>query len=78
MAARGYAAPSATATFHDRSTFYFGPLRRGRAGFVDGFPRGAARADAAEVQEALRLAVQRFFRRETGRRPSVLPVVLEL
>jgi ribonuclease J len=37
-----------------------------------------ARADVAEVQEALRLAVRRFFRRETGRKPSVLPVVLEL
>jgi ribonuclease J len=37
-----------------------------------------ARADVAEVQEALRVAVRRFFRREVGRRPSVLPVVLEL
>jgi ribonuclease J len=37
-----------------------------------------ARADAAEVQEALRSAVRRFFRRTTGRRPAVLPVVLEL
>ncbi|HET9552490.1 MAG TPA: ribonuclease J [Anaeromyxobacteraceae bacterium] len=38
----------------------------------------SARADAAEVQEALRTAVRRFFRRTTGRRPAVLPVVLEL
>jgi ribonuclease J len=37
-----------------------------------------ARADAGEVQEAIRLAVRRFFRRVTGRRPTVLPVVLEL
>ncbi|MGC4001183.1 MAG: ribonuclease J [Anaeromyxobacter sp.] len=37
-----------------------------------------ARADVAEVQEALRLAVRRHFRRTTGRRPTVLPVVLEL
>jgi ribonuclease J len=37
-----------------------------------------ARADVAEVQEALRGAVRRWFRREVGRRPSVLPVVLEL
>jgi len=37
-----------------------------------------ARADVAEVQEALRDAVRRWFRREVGRRPSVLPVVLEL
>jgi len=37
-----------------------------------------ARADVAEVQETLRLAVGRFFRRETGKRPTVLPVVLEL
>jgi ribonuclease J len=37
-----------------------------------------ARADVAEVQEALRLAVRRFFRRTTGKKPSVLPVVLEL
>ncbi len=38
----------------------------------------AARTDAAEVQEALRGAVRRAFRRATGRRPSVLAVVLEL
>jgi ribonuclease J len=37
-----------------------------------------ARADVAEVQEALRAGVRRFFRRETGKRPTVLPVVLEL
>jgi ribonuclease J len=37
-----------------------------------------ARENQAEVQEALRLAVRRWFRREGGRRPSVLPVVLEL
>jgi ribonuclease J len=37
-----------------------------------------ARADVAEVQEALRLTVRRWFRRETGRKPGVLPVVLEL
>jgi len=39
---------------------------------------GAARADAAEVEEALRAAVRRWFRREGLRKPSVLPVVLEL
>jgi hypothetical protein len=39
---------------------------------------GPARADVAEVQEALRQGVRRWFRREVGRRPSVLPVVLEL
>jgi len=37
-----------------------------------------ARADVEEVQEAVRDAVRRFFRRTTGRRPTVLPVVLEL
>ncbi len=37
-----------------------------------------AREDREEVQEALRLAVHRWFRREGARRPSVLPVVLEL
>jgi ribonuclease J len=37
-----------------------------------------AREDQAEVQEALRLAVRRWFRREGMRKPSVLPVVLEL
>jgi ribonuclease J len=37
-----------------------------------------ARADVGEVQEALRLSVRRWFRREGARRPSVLPVVLEL
>ncbi len=39
---------------------------------------GPARENQGEVQEALRLAVRRWFRREGGRRPSVLPVVLEL
>ena len=38
----------------------------------------AARADASEVQEAVRTAIRRWFRREVGRRPTVLPVVLEL
>jgi ribonuclease J len=37
-----------------------------------------ARADVAEVQEAVRVSIRRWFRREVGRRPSVLPVVLEL
>jgi ribonuclease J len=37
-----------------------------------------AREDRGEVQEALRLAVRRWFRREGAKRPSVLPVVLEL
>jgi ribonuclease J len=37
-----------------------------------------ARASAQEVQEALRLAVRRWFRKEGARKPSVLPVVLEL
>jgi ribonuclease J len=37
-----------------------------------------ARADVQEVQEAVRFAVRRFFRRTTGKRPTVLPVVLEL
>jgi ribonuclease J len=37
-----------------------------------------ARVNVAEVQETLRFAVRRWFRREVGRRPSVLPVVLEL
>ncbi|HSB20215.1 MAG TPA: ribonuclease J [Anaeromyxobacteraceae bacterium] len=39
---------------------------------------GPAREDAAEVQEVLRAAVRRWFRREGLRRPAVLPVVLEL
>lgn len=37
-----------------------------------------ARTDAGEVEETLRAAVRRFFRRTVGRRPTVLPVVLEL
>jgi ribonuclease J len=37
-----------------------------------------ARESQGEVQEALRLAVRRWFRREGARKPSVLPVVLEL
>jgi ribonuclease J len=39
---------------------------------------GPARENQGEVQEALRLAVRRWFRRVGGRKPSVLPVVLEL
>jgi ribonuclease J len=38
----------------------------------------AARADVSEVEDALRAAVRRWFRREGMRKPSVLPVVLEL
>jgi len=37
-----------------------------------------AREVPGEVQEALRLAVRRWFKREGLRKPSVLPVVLEL
>jgi ribonuclease J len=37
-----------------------------------------ARADVSEVQEVLRVAVRRWFRRTTGKKPTVLPVVLEL
>jgi ribonuclease J len=38
----------------------------------------AAREDVGEVQEAVRVALRRWFRRATGKRPTVLPVVLEL
>ncbi|MGB8929819.1 MAG: ribonuclease J [Anaeromyxobacteraceae bacterium] len=38
----------------------------------------AARGATEEAQEALRLAIRRWFRRETGKRPTVLPIVLEL
>ncbi len=37
-----------------------------------------ARADASQVRDALAAAVRRFLRRESGRRPLVLPVVLEV
>jgi ribonuclease J len=37
-----------------------------------------ARAAVGEVQETLRVAVRRFLRQKTGKRPTVLPVVLEL
>ncbi len=37
-----------------------------------------AREDRGEVEEALRGAVRRWFRREGAKKPSVLPVVLEL
>jgi ribonuclease J len=37
-----------------------------------------ARADPGEVQEVLRVSVRRWFKRERGKRPVVLPVVLEL
>ncbi|HZY05345.1 MAG TPA: ribonuclease J [Anaeromyxobacteraceae bacterium] len=36
------------------------------------------RRDPRAVEEALRLAVRRWFRREEARRPAVLPVVLEV
>src|SRR5512138_2197521 len=39
---------------------------------------GPARGDVQEVQEALRTSVRRWFRRTVGKRPTVLPVVLEL
>ncbi|GEJ58703.1 ribonuclease J [Anaeromyxobacter diazotrophicus] len=38
----------------------------------------AVRQDRAALEEALRLAVRRWFRREGGRKPEVLPIVLEL
>jgi hypothetical protein len=37
-----------------------------------------ARADRAALEEVLRLAARRWFRREGARRPEVLPVVLEV
>ncbi len=37
-----------------------------------------AREDVAEVEEVLRQSVRRWFRREGAKKPSVLPVVLEL
>jgi len=37
-----------------------------------------AREDVAEVQETVRFAVRRWFRRTVGKKPTVLPVVLEL
>ncbi|HEU4385090.1 MAG TPA: ribonuclease J [Anaeromyxobacteraceae bacterium] len=37
-----------------------------------------ARRDLRAVEEALRLSVRRWFRREEARRPAVLPVVLEV
>ncbi|HEY6097999.1 MAG TPA: ribonuclease J [Anaeromyxobacter sp.] len=39
---------------------------------------GPARADVLEVQETLRAALRRWFRRMVGKKPTVLPVVLEL
>jgi ribonuclease J len=38
----------------------------------------AAAADLAELQEEVRLAARRFFRRRFGRRPVVVPYVMEL
>lgn len=37
-----------------------------------------ARTDMVEVQEEVRLALQRFFRRELDRKPMVIPVVQEV
>ena len=44
---------------------------------VEGLP-ALARQEPAALEEALRLAVRRWFRREGGRKPVVLPIVLEL
>ncbi|HEX8908980.1 MAG TPA: ribonuclease J [Anaeromyxobacteraceae bacterium] len=44
---------------------------------VEELPPGV-RQDRAALEEALRLAVRRWFRREGGRKPAVLPIVLEL
>ncbi len=38
----------------------------------------AAIADLAELQEEVRLAARRYFRRRLGRRPVVIPYILEL
>ena len=38
----------------------------------------AAVADLPELQEELRVAVRRYFRRTLGRRPVVVPYVMEL
>jgi ribonuclease J len=37
-----------------------------------------ARTVVAEVQETVRVAIRRWFRKEVGKRPMVLPIVLEL
>ena len=37
-----------------------------------------ARLAVDEVQEALRVTIRRWLKRTTGKRPTVLPVVLEL
>jgi mRNA degradation ribonuclease J1/J2 len=37
----------------------------------------AERADRARVEELVRLTVRRIFRKQTGRRPAVLPVIIE-
>lgn len=44
---------------------------------LEGMEPGA-RADRAALEEVLRLAARRWFRREGARRPEVLPVVLEV
>ena len=67
-------------------------LQRASQPFAVGYPDGrlgllnrafeeltpAARGATAEAQEAVRSAIRRWFRRETGKRPTVLPIVLEL
>jgi ribonuclease J len=37
-----------------------------------------SRTDMAEIQDEVRLTLQRFFRRELERKPIVIPVVLEV
>jgi ribonuclease J len=53
------------------------PLRAEALRAVEELPPGV-RQDRAAIEEALRLAVRRWFRREGGRKPAVLPIVLEL
>jgi len=36
------------------------------------------RTDPGLLREAIRVEVRRFFRKRTGRRPLVLPIVMEI
>ena len=47
------------------------------AAFIEDLSR-EERTDPGLLREAIRVEVRRFFRKRTGRRPLVLPIVMEI
>jgi mRNA degradation ribonuclease J1/J2 len=45
---------------------------------LGGSPRGLLAPDPGLIREKVRVDLQRFFRKRSGRRPLVLPVIMEI